>query len=652
MTTSDRPHRSPRTVSALEVDGPGLVRRLVGRHVRGAALAAVAAATCALAACDTEASFAKEREAKKNAPKPPPVLVLKHHVGGTHHRVIVRGDHAYLTYANSLLTASTQTTTVINSLQLLPFGTSGAAVDLVEVPGSPELVAVLDGTAVLRISIADPALPEVTATRRAQEIGFAPRAVSVAGGEIWISGDAGVVPWSKVAAPFVWTTPEEAKEVAKARDAYVPPAPLLAQAIADAAAPSPRGLVGPVVETDIGLVAPVGRRVHDLQSGRFVGAASRIDPVPAEEATRVGASRLFTFILQSPQGAQVGLMGGDVREIDSKAVPGTVRRVKLLYGTLFAVTDKEMVAFSVTRGPEGLALGEPSFIAVKGARDIAALTDNDYAVVGSFGRAMYRWRADGNGPADTFYKARREPSRLSFASTDRRRILAGGDEGSWLYTIGDDVALVNQPLPMEVGTRDSVSGGWGRATVSEDRRSVTIGPSGGPAGAASAGAAAPPPPSSSSDPAAPGPATWRPNTGGTIQGVESFDGKLWIWHEDGIDILGPGGAGPGVVGGLKPVGALRIEGPVKYLFPQRVGGSAAFVSEFGGFGVLDFIEREALVQTGGERLIDLDADGHDDVELTKAERDAASLGNETGRIHVPTGRDRGDFDLPPERGKR
>ncbi|MBL9119874.1 MAG: hypothetical protein JNL80_08170 [Phycisphaerae bacterium] len=627
---------------------------------RGLAARAILTGILSLAsiqvACTTESSYADEQAAKRNAPKPPPVLVIKHHIGGTHHRVIVRGEYAYATFSNSLLTASTTTSTVLNSLELLPFGTSGGAVDLVEVPGSPELVAVLGGTAVLRISLANPELPEVTATRRTQEIGFAPRAVSVAGGEIWISGDEGIVPWSKVARPFLWTNAEEATAVMKERDAYVPPAPFLAGVIAETTGGNPRELVGPVVATDAGMVASVGRRVYEITSGRFVGAASRIDPVSIDEAQRVGESGLFTFILQSDAGAQVGLMGRDVREIDSRAVPGTVRRVKLLYGTVFAVTDTDIVAFSVSRGPEGLTLGEPTFIAVKGARDIAAITDNDYAVVGSFGRALYRWRADGRGEADTFHKARREPSRLTYASTDRRRILAGGDEGSWLYTIGDDVALVNQPLPMEVGTRDSVAGGWGRATVSADRKSVLITSSTArPAATSEAkpeadagGAASPTTPSTAAG------LTWRPNTGGSIHGVESFDGKLWIWHEDGIDVLGTVGgvAMDPDLGGLRAVGAMRIEGPVKYLFPQRVGGAAAYVSEFGGFGVLDFIDRDALPSTGGQRLTDVNADGTSDVELTKAEIDGATLGGELSRIHVPTGRDRDDLDMPKSGGSR
>lgn len=600
---------------------------------------ALGVSSLALTGCTTEKSYAEEQAAKRAAPKPAPVFVVRHHVGGTHHRVIVRGEVSFATFANSLMSISTQSGTVLHSLELMPYGTSGSIVELESIPGTDELLAVLDGTAVMRVSIADPTVPEVLATRRVQEIGFAPRSVSVAGGEIWISGDGGIVPWSKVHAPFLWTTVEEKKVVDAEREAYVPPAPLLREQAAEGG----RGSVGQVVESDEGLVAAVGRRVYAIDSGRFVGAASFIGPVPADEAARLGVSAsasrgaaLNTFILQSPQGAQVGLMGPDIREIDSRAVPGTVRRVKIFDGTLFAITDTDIVAFSLSRSEDGFSLGQPTFIAVRGARDMAAITDNDFAVVGSFGRAFYRWRKDGRGEGDTFYKASREPSRLTYASTDRRRILAGGEEGSWLYTIGDDVALVNQPVPVESGRRESVAGGWGRATIAKDSRSVLVKPT-----------APIPPPTSAT---APHPAMtdageliWTPTTKGEIYGVESLDAKLWIWHQDGVDVLGVEG------GLLRPLGAFRVEGPVKYLFPQRVGGAAAFVSEFGGLGLLDFIERDALATTGGDRLLDLDDDGTNDVTLTKAEADGATAGGSLGRINVPIGRDRSDLELPKKK---
>jgi hypothetical protein len=622
--------RAPSASSAPQSGEPSL-RCGILRRAAGTALAVVLALTALTPmGCETEKSYAEEQAAKRAMPKAAPVLVVRHRVGGTHHQVIVRGDVAFVTYANSLLTISTGTGTVLSSIELLPFGTSGAVVHLVEVPDREELLAVLDGTAVLRIVIADPAMPEVIATRRAQEIGFAPRAVSSAGGEIWISGDGGIVPWSKVAPPFLWSSPEERVAVEKARAAYAPPAPFLAEQARDGG----RGSVGPVVQSAEGLVAPIGRRVYALESARFVGAASRLEPIASATAAPLsGGNPLFAFILQSPQGAQVGLMGADVREIDSRAVPGTVRRVTVLHNILFAINDNDIIAFAISRGAEGLTLGEPVFIAVRGARDIDAITDNEFAVVGSFGRAMYRMRGDGRGEGDTFFRASREPSRLTHATTDRRRILAGGEEGSWLYTIGDEVALVNQPVPIESGSRMSAAGGWGRATVAADQRSVTVRPT----------VAAPPPrEGEAKQPAtnASGEILWTPNTNGAVYGVESFDGKLWIWHEDGIDVLGIEG------GLLRPLGAFRVEGPVRYLFPQRVGGAVAYVSEFGGFGVLDFIERDALPSTGGERLVDVDADGNADVVLTQAEIDGAAMSLTTPRINVPTGRDRNDIEVP------
>jgi hypothetical protein len=37
-------------------------------------------------------------------------------------------------------------------------------------------------------------------------------------------------------------------------------------------------------------------------------------------------------------------------------------------------------------------------------------------------------------------------------------------------------------------------------------------------------------------------------------------------------------------------GSVRLAGPVIYIFPLLVGGGASYVSEFGGFGVVQFVE--------------------------------------------------------------
>jgi hypothetical protein len=604
------------SVGPLHARGAGRCLHRRTASLRAACAGLVGAVALVVGAgCETEKSYAEKQAAERAAPKPPPVLVVRHRVGGTHYRSIVRDDVWYATYGPTLLSISADSGTVLHGVDLAQYGASGAATELLEWErqDGPRLVALLDGTAVVVLSLRDPKLPEVEAVRRANEIGFPPRVISVVGDEVWIGGDGGYVPWSKVEPPIFAATPAARDRAAK-KEEFIPPTPFL---------PPPagayvRGGIGPVVATSEGLAASVGRRVQTLSDNRFVGAASRLEPLSRGELDRLGLSSGFAFILQAAEGAQVGLMSEDVREIDARAVPGIVRRVRVLNGVLVAVTDTDMTAFPIRTTPEGPRLDDPVFISVKGARDIDAINDNQFAVVGSFGRSFYRWRKDGRGEADTFYGASREPSRLTWATTDRRRILAGGPEGSWLYTIGGEVALVNQPIAQLDGRKATVTGPWGRATVAADGRSVAVRPS--VAVPASNAASA----ERNNAPANPamndaGELVWRPRLGGEVFGVENLDAKLWIWHEDGIDVVSVEPTR------LVPNGSVRVDGPVKYFFPQRVGGAAAFVSEFGGFGVLDFVEREALPATPGIRILDLDGDGEQDVQLLPNEFDT-SLG--------------------------
>jgi hypothetical protein len=293
-----------------------------------------------------------------------------------------------------------------------------------------------------------------------------------------------------------------------------------------------------------------------------------------------------------------------------------VRRVRLLNGRLFAINDTEMLAFPVVKGEDGaISLGDPTFIKVRGARDIARLGDNLYAVCGSFGRAFYRLDADATGPADEFFRAEREPSGLLHAVTDRRRVLAGGPEGSWLYTINGEVALVNQPVPIDDTRRSSASTGWCDAKLSDDRRVVTLSRKGLAEG---------------DEPVEP--LTWSPPGAGPIHSVESIDNRIWALHDDGIQVFGLDRDGS-----IDPDGAFFIDGPVRFLFPQRLGGAAAYVAEWGGFGVLDFIERAALPGVAGTRILDLDGDGEAEITLTPEQLVGPDPGPGSDRISLPTG---------------
>ena len=86
------------------------------------------------------------------------------------------------------------------------------------------------------------------------------------------------------------------------------------------------------------------------------------------------------------------------------------------------VTDSagEASASSATPRSE-FVLGALLSVPVKGARDIAKVQRNRFAVAGSFGRALYRYLPEGDKLGDTFYWSRRLPGRLEVSVTDRRR---------------------------------------------------------------------------------------------------------------------------------------------------------------------------------------------------------------------------------------
>jgi len=569
-----------------------------------------------LGGCETEKSYAekKQKEREKYALRDPAVLVVTHHVGGTHHRGFVVDGVWYAGFGPSVLAISTETGMVLGSLESGPFGTAGPVRDLVAVRG-PEglrLVACLAPTHVVEIGVVDRINLSVLKRHRAAEIGFPPRALSVVDGEVWISGDRGAVRMADVPAPVPRPAATVAEREAQRKvEPAIPPRPFLAAAIAERGASG----CGPVVPTAAGLAAPVGRRVVRLEDGSFLGAATWLGTIPPEEATRAGLpGDTLLFALQGERGATVGLMGPDVREIASGAVTGTVRSVRLLNGRVFALSDTEMLVFPIVRDAEGdVGLEAPEHVRVRGARDIARIGPNLYAVCGVFGRSFFRLAADATGPADTFFRAEREPAGLLHATSDGRRVLAGGPEGSWLYTIGGEAALVNLPIPVDEARRDAVSLAWCDATVASDRRSVRLRPKGPAVGA---------------EGDAPVEITWSPRSGGTIVGVDAIDNRIWIRFDAGVQVFGLGRDG-----GILPDGAFHIDGPVRFLFPQRLGGAAVYVAEGGGFGVLDFIEREVLPDTPGARIVDLDGDGTEDLRLTDPQAAGPSRGND--RILLP-----------------
>ncbi len=320
-----------------------------------------------------------------------------------------------------------------------------------------------------------------------------------------------------------------------------------------------RGIVSRVGRTTDGLVACIGRRVFRLDDGRYVGSASDVSPLG--DAFEMPDTLIFTR--RGETGSLVGLMSANVREIDSKratvAMGGAVRSVRAFWGRLWIVGDDHIASYKVTDG----ALTDPMRINVLGARDVDRIDDNYLAVAGSFGRAIYRISDDDNGPGDEFVFSHREPSCLTQAQSDGLRVMGLGREGAWLYQIASHADYVSEPPSELPGSRTSVTTDLASASINRDGKSVDLRARGVPSTFAELGDV-------------------------QLHCLAAVDGDIWVGHDRGITVVRPDRSGAVTIRGR-----LRLEGPVRYIFPRLAGGAAVYVSEYGGFGVAEFVPEPA-----------------------------------------------------------
>ena len=522
------------------------------------ALAALAAAAFALVApvplsgC-TNAPAGTKVVDEEDATLPPKVRHMRvvSAFGGTHRRTEVREGVWYQAYSNHLLFLDAQSGTTLADLELAPRGTTGFVSDFVLVDDSAFVV--LQDDFVIEVDVSNPRDPRIERRWGRPELGIAPRTASLveAGSarEVYVSGDGGAIRLAD-AQPEGATVDQDGKPIPP-----TPPEALLEGRV-----------VGSVVGAAGGPVACVGRRVLRLADGAFLGAASRLAHAPRE----TGAA--YLFILQAGEGAQVGLMGPDFREISASALKGEVHAVRVLDDRFVAVNDFEVATWKFapnpgadatvaadggTVPPGALVLGELLSVPVKGARDIGKVKRNRFVVAGTFGRALYRYLPEGDKPGDTFYSVERVPGRLEVSVTDRRRVLAASREGKWMYLIGEEAELTDRDIVSPDRPESRVDANWGVGIVAETREEITI----------RVGERA---------------ESYRPVRGGRIATVALADGRIWIGHEHGIDILGFDPVTKEVVAEDR----LYLEGPVFALYPNRVGGGVSYVAQFGGFGVV------------------------------------------------------------------
>ena len=508
-----------------------------------AALSLLVVATLALApvGCSSDpAGTPVIDEVEAQLDKLPRTMRVTSAYGGAHRRMLIEGNTWYQTFANRVLLLDSQTGTQMSEVELAPRGTTGPAADLALL--GTRLFVVLEDDAVVELDVSTPRTPRYVARWARPELGIAPRRIARIGDEMLVSGDGGVIRLSE--APAEGTTKDDKGRAIPP----VPPARMLDGMI-----------VGTVVDADGGPVGCVGRRILRLADGSYLGAASMLLPVPAE----YGGG--FAFALQASEGAEVGLMGANFRERSSSAVRGTVHAIRICDERFVAVTDTEATTwkFELAPGPdtvsqgEGYQLGTSLTVAVRGARDVGKVKRNRFAVAGSFGRALYRYLPEGDKPGDTFYWTERMPGRLDVAVTDRRRVLAAGVEGSWMYLIGESAELVERDISTPDPQSPTAEVAWGTATSDERREEVVF-----RIGDRSIG--------------------YRPSRGGLVSTLAAADGRVWIGHDHGIDVIGY----DAVRGEIVAEDRIVLAGPMIGLFPNRVGGGVSYVSRFDGFGVV------------------------------------------------------------------
>lgn len=466
------------------------------------------------------------------APPPPPKARLVDLAGGSHRATLVANGRWYCGLGSSVLVVDLAKGRTIREIELREPGDGGPVCDLL-IAADGRMIAVLEDTAVVELDVDEKGMPEIALETDAVTLGVQPRWVREIDGAIYVGGAGGIVPLAAPGAPRLADTLDEL-------------------GIAEAA---------PLVETAEGLAAPTGRRVHRLEDGRYLGAATALVPLPDGTGTPGG----LAFVLQGRTAAEVGLMTPDLRVTASHPIPGTVRTLRVFNGKIWVVDDEAIVALPI----EGESLGEPVLARVIGALDVAPVDEKVIAVCGHFGRALYRLETTSAGPGDTFFAVQREPSDLRTATHDGRIVVAAGPGGVWRYEPSRGAEITDPPGAAWQTPKVEAKALWGVATIDPDGRGVSI--------------EQPPLP----------PFAWSPDPPATVHTLLAVGNSLWVGHDDGIDLLRfepiPEKPDPAAEfqPGFRHVGTLRLAGPVRFLFPQRVGTGVSFVSEFGGFGVVD-----------------------------------------------------------------
>jgi hypothetical protein len=328
-----------------------------------------------------------------------------------------------------------------------------------------------------------------------------------------------------------------------------------------------------------------------------VGAATELLTLNSQSATAGNAAEpALAFALQGGDNTLAGLATADIREIPggqaTVAVLGEVRSIRWFNNCLWLVGSQRIAGYAV--GADGKSLELRVAVPILGATDVAALDAKTLAVVGTAGRAVYEYDSEGGPDDGRLLAAEREAGRLVGATSDGQRVFAGSEEGTWSYLINSRAELVSRPFSGGAAAPQSAAADGATAQISPDGTTITI---------------TPPVPSepleftaTGQEDVGPRAFDHREDKGALLRTVVAIDDKFWVGHDRGITILHADGGQPTVIPQQgdqpetvlppEPVAQrLRIPGPVIHLFPLPVGKAAAYVSEFGGMGVVRYVDR-------------------------------------------------------------
>ncbi len=438
---------------------------------------------------------------------PGPSLSVLQQVGGTQYCTIASGDRWYQTIGTALLVLDASDGRELARLDLEPPGRSGPATDLA-IQGAS--LAVMLPASIVLVDVTDSVAPRVVRRIAAADLGIVPVRLSVVDGVLYACGAGGVV-----------RLPEGD--------------PVLS---GDATYAS-------VARGSAGLLACAGRRAYRADDGAYAGAASELQSLPES----FGAPGLLLFVRKvGPAGDAVGLMTGDLRELD--AIGGTittngpVRRARPTGDRIWIVTGQSVTGHRLRDG----RLVEPLSIALRGAWDCGALPGGRLAVAGSLGRAIVQ--LDGERPV--IERVDEGPAGIDRASGNGRFIVAAGPEGAWVYEILRGARPAESPLESLPPAPLAVDAVAGSARVAGDGLSVVIETDLG--------------------------RRVERSDGGTVHCLAATGDLLWIGTDRGISVVAFDARS-----GAAASGRLLLEGPVRYLFPA--GPDACAWAGEGGFGV-------------------------------------------------------------------